>query len=176
MNNRRLIIILAIVVTSMLGLCAAAVPLYAVFCKATGFAGTTQSFAKKPTSTGQKLVKIQFDSNIDPNLPWAFYATQREVIIRPGETALTYFYVENKSDQHIIGMAIFNVTPHLAGKYFNKIKCFCFEEQLLRKHDHMTMPVLFYLDPAIELDPETADISIITLSYTFFKIRDIDLT
>lgn len=154
----------------MVSITAASVPLYRMFCATTGFAGTTTRSGPSK-SVGTKIITVQFDSNVDNALPWRFYPLQHEIKIKTGETAMVYFKAENKADRGIVAMAIFNVTPHKIGKYFHKIRCFCFEEQFMEANSEMTMPVLFYIDPTIERDLETQEVSLMTLSYKFFKVR-----
>lgn len=150
----------------------AAVPIYNLFCKVTGYGGTTKYTSIASTRVGSKIMKIRFDANVASNLPWSFKAEQNEAIIKVGENNLVFYSAENKTDKAIIGTAIYNVTPHKAGAYFNKIQCFCFEEQLLKPNQKMIMPVSFFIDPAIEDDKNLQDVDTITLSYTFYPIRE----
>lgn len=150
----------------------AAVPIYNLFCKVTGYGGTTKYTAIASTKVGTKIMKIRFDANVASNLPWSFKSEQNEAIIKVGENNLVFYSAENKTDKAIIGTAIYNVTPHKAGAYFNKIQCFCFEEQLLKPNQKMIMPVSFFIDPAIEDDKNLQDVDTITLSYTFYPIRE----
>ncbi len=159
---------------SMLILAFASVPIYNLFCKATGFGGTTKRqevFVKKTKGTRQIIV--EFDANIDKNLPWHFKPKHRKAKVTTGENVLIFYESENLSTKDIIGTSIYNVTPDKAGKYFVKIHCFCFEEQLLKAGQKMLMPVSFYLDPALEKDPEMSGIENITLSYSFFKVKEL---
>ena len=156
---------------SMLLLSFAAVPIYNLFCKVTGFGGTTQRVSAYSKTKGHKIITVHFDSNVAPDLAWKFIPKHRKVDVIPGENVLIFYYSKNMSDKDIIGTALYNVTPQKAGKYFNKIHCFCFEEQMLRAGAEANMPVTFYIDPEIETDPDTKDIDEITLSYSFFKVR-----
>jgi cytochrome c oxidase assembly protein subunit 11 len=125
-------------------------------------------------SNDSRLVTVEFDSNVEKSLKWKFYPLQKSITVKPGKSALAYFYAENISDKPIIGTSIFNVTPQKVGQYFVKIQCFCFEEQLLRPGESMKMPVLFTIDPDILTNEETSEVELITLSYTFFKVRELE--
>ena len=176
-SNAKIVKILVSVIAFMLCITLASVPLYDMFCKITGFAGTT-SYRHRvrnevTEASSSKKIIVQFDSNINANLNWKFYPLQNSVEVVPGKTALVYFYAENLSNKPIIGTSIFNVTPQKAGQYFVKIQCFCFEEQLLRPGESMKMPVLFTIDPDILTNEETKEVEIITVSYTFFKVREL---
>ena len=155
---------------AMLGLGFASVPLYRIFCQVTGFGGTTMraSAAEAATvKTAVRTISVRFDANIDRDLPWTFAPEQVTQEMRIGERKQAFYRSENLSDKPIKGVASFNVSPDLAGKYFNKIQCFCFNQQTLQPGQSVDMPVLYYVDPAIMTDPETKDIQQITLSYTF---------
>jgi cytochrome c oxidase assembly protein subunit 11 len=169
-DHRRLVVGLIAMALLMLGAAFASVPLYNIFCKVTGYGGTTQRAYNISSLKGSRKIKILFDSNIDPNLPWKFYPKQRHVNLIPGENVLAFYESENLSDQGIRGMAVYNVTPHKVGKYFHKIECFCFEEFILSSKQKVLMPVYFFIDPKIENDAQAQDIETITLSYTFFKL------
>ena len=162
-------IILLIIGMTMLTF--ASVPIYNLFCKITGYGGTTQYTAIASNRIGSKMMKIRFDANVDNALPWSFQSEQNEVLIRVGENNLVFYSAENKTDKPIIGTAVYNVTPHKAAIYFNKIQCFCFEEQLLKPNQKMIMPVSFFIDPEIENDPNLQDVDTITLSYTFYQVE-----
>jgi cytochrome c oxidase assembly protein subunit 11 len=173
-NNQFAIILLSLVI-SMIFLSFASVPIYSLFCKATGFGGTTQR-GINPYSLQQKGTRkltIEFDANVETDLPWRFIPKQRQISTIVGHNTLIFYESENISEEDIIGTAIYNVTPNKAGKYFVKIHCFCFEEQLLKAREKSLMPVSFFIDPAFEKDPEMQDVNVITLSYSFFKIRTI---
>ena len=161
-----------LLVVGMLMLTFASVPLYNLFCKVTGYGGTTRYTAIASSRVGTKLIKVRFDANVDKNLPWDFKAEQNEVIVKVGENNLIFYTAENKTDKPIIGTAVYNVTPHKAAIYFNKIQCFCFEEQLLKAKQKMIMPVSFFIDTDIENDPNLQDVDTITLSYTFYPSYD----
>lgn len=158
-------------VVLMLCLTYASVPLYSIFCKATGYGGTTKKVIKVATNITNQKIRVHFNADIMSDLPWEFNSEANYVDISIGEQSLAFYYAENLSDQPSFGMAVYNVTPFKAGKYFNKIACFCFEEQMLQPTQKAAMPVSFYIDPGIMLDNDTKDLSEITLSYTFFKLK-----
>lgn len=177
MYNKQLNTKIALAITSlffsMMLLSFASVPIYNVFCKVTGFGGTTQrTKAFTRVAQGIRKIKVEFDANVEPKLPWRFTPKNNSIQITTGENALIFYESENLSNKDIIGTSVYNVTPLKAGKYFVKIHCFCFEEQLLKAGQKMLMPVTFFIDPEIEKDPEMDDVVRITLSYSFFKVRD----
>jgi cytochrome c oxidase assembly protein subunit 11 len=152
----------------------ASVPLYNIFCKATGTGGAID-IAKKITNNkiGKKVIKVNFDANVDKNLPWKFKHLQQSIELKTGETGLAFYYTENTSNKDILGIAAYNVTPFKAAKYFVKIQCFCFENQLLKAGQKVNMPVLFLIDPEIENDKNLLDVNEITLSYSFYKVHGV---
>jgi cytochrome c oxidase assembly protein subunit 11 len=159
---------------AMLGLGYASVPLYRMFCEATGFNGTTQrASAAQAAAVKVSPVKIsvRFDGNVDRELPWAFKPLQVTQTVQLGARSLAAFSAKNLSNRPITGRASFNVEPDEAGKYFNKIQCFCFTEQTLQPGQEVRMPVTFYVDPAILDDPDGKNVKQITLSYTFHEDR-----
>ena len=164
--------VLASVILGMLGLTAASVPLYRLFCRVTGYGGTTQVAEQLPVTPTDAIMNVRFNADVDPNLPWLFQPEQRQIEVRVGEQNLAYFRAQNRSDHPIVGQATYNVTPFKAGPYFDKIACFCFNEQVLQPGEEVDMPVSFYVDPAILSDPNTQDVHTITLSYTFFLLED----
>ncbi|KAJ1503904.1 hypothetical protein HMI54_003028 [Coelomomyces lativittatus] len=159
-----------------LGSSYAAVPLYRMFCSAIGVGGTTLSpnLSKSHdlTTLGSFPIKVNFLSNTSLTLPWSFIPSQPSLEVRPGETALAFYTAHNKTNQPIIGIATYNVVPAAVAPYFNKIQCFCFEEQPLGPNETVDMPVFFFIDPAIEDDPVAAQYKDVTLSYTFFKAKE----
>lgn len=163
---------IVLLILGMVMLTFASVPLYNLFCKVTGYGGTTKYATIASTRVGNKMMKVRFDANVDKNLPWQFKSEQDEVSVRVGENNLVFYTAENKTDKPIVGTAVYNVTPFKAGVYFNKIQCFCFEEQLLKPHQKMVMPVSFFIDPEIENDPNLQDVDTITLSYTFYPVGE----
>ena len=152
----------------MIGLSFAAVPLYGLFCRATGFDGTTRTAAALPGKVLDRTVTVKFDANTDRHLPWEFRPEQREITVHLGQKGLTAFLARNKKTVPTTGSALYNVTPLKAGQYFHKIQCFCFSEQTLQPGQEVSMPVLFFVDPAMNDDPNMQDVTVITLSYTFY--------
>lgn len=173
-SNRRTAAVATAAVVGMVGLAFASVPLYRMFCEATGYWGTPGiARAGGPEMTpSERRVTVRFDSNVQPNVPWRFQPVLRKIDVRLGESALAFFEAENLSDAPVVGQATFNVTPHKAGPYFVKIECFCFQEQMLKPGEKVSMPVSFYVDPALADNQDTGDIETITLSYTFFRAMD----
>lgn len=151
------------------GLAYAAVPLYQLFCQVTGFGGTTQVSKVVPDTVLDRKMAIRFNADIDPALPWSFQPVQREVTVRVGESSLIFYRVTNHGSTPVVGTATFNVTPHKAGSYFDKVECFCFTEQRLAPGETAELPVSFFIDPDIVKDRKLDDVSTITLSYTFFR-------
>ncbi len=173
MDGRRRTLILSLgAVAVMLGLVAASVPLYRLFCRVTGYAGTPQIALGAPVAAGEGNVIVRFDANVMPDMPWRFWPERTALRVRLGETTLALFRAENVSKEPIIGTAAFNVTPAKAAIYVNKIQCFCFTQQRLAAGEKAEFPVSFYVDPKLAADQYTADVRVITLSYTFFKSRD----
>jgi cytochrome c oxidase assembly protein subunit 11 len=159
------------VVLGMVGVSFAAVPLYSIFCKATGFGGTTQRATQAASHMLDRKIEIRFNTDVNSELPWAFKPNQRSVTLKVGETGMATFHAHNESATPIVGTAVYNVTPEKAGIYFDKIQCFCFTQQLLRPQESADLPVAFYVDPAIADDRNMDDVSVITLSYTFYKAK-----
>ncbi len=170
-QNTRLALTLATLLFGMIMLTMASVPIYKVFCKLTGYGGTTQVASSENKQLGTKSYKIRFDANIDEALAWKFESKQSDITVKTGQNAIAFYYAENLSKEPIIGTAIYNVTPHLAAKYFVKIECFCFQEQLLNPGQKALMPVTFFIDRGIEDDPELQGLDTITLSYSFYKAQ-----
>lgn len=159
----------ATVVVCMIGLSFAAVPLYDLFCRVTGFGGTTQVSETLPDQVLEREITVKFYADTARNMPWHFAPQQRQVITNIGAKNLIAYTAINKSDTPVTGTAIYNVTPLKVGKYFHKVQCFCFGEQVLRPGEKVNMPVMFYVDPALADDKSMDDISVITLSYTFYR-------
>lgn len=180
-KSRKMLYYLTGLVFAMVGCTYASVPLYRRFCQATGYGGTVQRretveekiarHAQDGTVTNREIV-VQFNADVSDGMPWKFIPTQREVRVKPGESALAFYTAENRSSTPITGMSTYNVTPMKAAVYFNKIQCFCFEEQRLLPGEQIDMPVFFYIDPEFETDPRMDGIDNIILSYTFFKIGE----
>lgn len=171
MDHRKTLYPLIAAALGMLMLAFASVPLYKVFCQATGFGGTTQEFSSAPKKMEDVVLTVNFNADVSPDLPWKFEPVEREVRVKPGQNRLIAFRATNQSDQPLTGMATYNVTPFAAGPYFNKIQCFCFERQTIRPHASVNLPVSFFIDPAMLRDPEAQKITNITLSYTFFRYQ-----
>jgi cytochrome c oxidase assembly protein subunit 11 len=161
-------LILGGVVCGMVGLSFGAVPLYQLFCQVTGFGGTTQVAEEAPVTIGERVVTVRFNADIARDLPWHFKPEQLEIKVRVGEMAMAFYNAVNRSDRALVGTSTFNVTPVKAGAYFNKIDCFCFEEQTLAPGERAEFPVSFFVDPDIVEDRRLNDVTTITLSYTFF--------
>lgn len=152
----------------MLGLAYAAVPFYSAFCRATGYGGTPQRVEADSGPVGGRKLRVAFDTNVAPGLPWSFEPETESVIVRTGKTATVFFRARNLSDQPTAANATFNVTPEVSGAWFDKIQCFCFNEQHLGPHESAEWPVVFFLDPGLETDESMAKVDSITLSYTLF--------
>ena len=161
-------ILLAGVFVLMLGLSYAAVPLYDLFCRVTGFGGTTQVSKEAPKIVLNKVVSVRFDTNVN-NLPWDFKAKSNVMDVKVGQVNKIEFEVENYGDETTYGVASFNVSPSSFGKYYSKLGCFCFEKQELKPGEKATYVMTFYLDPELVNDPSTSKLEDVTMSYTFFS-------
>ena len=170
----RLAFILASVVVGMIGLAYASVPLYDLFCRVTGYGGTTQQADIAPDVILDREIIIEFDANTSRNMPWDFKPVERRVTMKVGQSGLAFYEAFNPTDRVIKGTASFNVTPQKVGQYFTKIDCFCFTEQVLQPGERVDMPVTFFVDPEIDNDPNAKEVKVITLSYTFFLSDDDD--
>jgi len=174
-RNRKVATYAAAFAAFMLAMGFASVPLYRMFCQVTGFGGTTQranAAEAAKVQVADQRISVRFDGNVENGMPWRFGPEQVTQEMRIGERKIAYFTAENLSDHAITGIASFNVEPDLAGLYFKKIQCFCFNQQTLQPHEKVRMPVLYYVDPAILKDPESAATTQITLSYTFHISAD----
>ena len=165
-------LMLAGLVAGMVGLSFAAVPLYRMFCQATGYGGVPQVADVAPDKVLDRKIKVRFDTNVDRELPWQFSAEQRSVDVRIGESTLVFFRAHNNTDKSVSGTAGFNVSPEIAGRYFTKIECFCFKQQTLAAGQSVEMPVTFFIDPEFADDESTKNIEEITLSYTCYRSDD----
>ena len=170
-KNLNLALNLVLIVIGMLALTYASVPLYRIFCKVTGYGGTTQQSSIAPAKIINRDIAIDFNADTDPALPWEFKPAQERIHIKVGQQQLTHYTARNTSNHAITGRATYNVLPFSAGSYFVKISCFCFKEQTLKAGEEVDMPVVFYVDPSIMNDPEMNDLKTITLSYTFFPVK-----
>jgi cytochrome c oxidase assembly protein subunit 11 len=167
-RHRRVAAVCGLFVASMVGAAYAAVPLYNLFCQATGFGGTTMVATAAPAAALDRTVKVRFDANVAPGLALNFAPQQREVTLKLGETRMALYKVTNTSSRDLWASASYNVTPELAGSYFAKLQCFCFTKQFVKAGETLDMPVVFFVDPAIAEDGDAGRINTITLSYTFF--------
>ena len=173
-SNTRVVFTCLGLTFAMLGMAYASVPLYKIFCQVTGYAGTTQ---KADDITGvvlNKTINVRFDANIANDLDWEFVPAQREITVRIGEKSQVHYIAKNTGRDTSFGTATFNVSPGVAGAYFNKIECFCFTEQKLTSGESADMPVVFFVDPDIVNDPLLKNTKTITLSYTFFADDRVD--
>lgn len=161
-------------------------PLYRAFCSATGYSGTPMTDPSRYSSPSRLVpsyndplnearqterIRVAFNADSDPRIPWTFTPQQREIYVLPGETALTFYKAHNRSDQDIIGIATYNVVPDRIAPHFAKIECFCFEEQKLLAGEEVDLPVFFFIDKEVLEDKEARDVRDVMLSYTFFSAR-----
>ena len=161
------------VVVLMVGASYAAVPFYDWFCRATGFNGTTQVATSAPSGAPlARKISVRFDANVGPGLPWKFEPEQNEIEVRIGQVVTVFYTVTNQAARSTAGQAAYNVAPLTVGAYFQKINCFCFTEQTMGPGEKREMPVVFYVDPALAKDSENDGLNTITLSYTFYPVRD----
>ena len=161
------------VVVLMVGASYAAVPFYNWFCRTTGFNGTTQVATSAPSAGAlARKIAVRFDANVGPGLPWKFEPEQTEIEIPIGQVVTVFYHVVNQSARTTTGQAAYNVAPLTAGAYFQKLNCFCFTEQTFAPGEKREMPVVFYVDPALAADAENDGLNTITLSYTFYPVRD----
>lgn len=166
--NKRVALIAGGVFLAMLGLSFAAVPLYSLFCKVTGYGGTTQTAEKASDKVLARTVNVRFDTNVAPGLPLEFSPDQRTRAVRIGETALVFFRITNPTDKPVEAVATYNVLPGETGLYFRKIECFCFKRQTYNPGETVEVPVVFFIDPELADNRDTRDVEEITLSYTYF--------
>ena len=171
-------LLLFALIISMIGFSYASVPLYRLFCQVTGYGGTTQTVTKlhqkaelEKEEQVDRVFTIHFNADVSDSIPWKFQPAQQEIKVKASETALAFYKAYNPTDKAIVGISTYNVTPQKAGIYFNKIQCFCFEEQRLKPKESIEMPVFFFLDPDILEDPKMDEVNVITLSYTFFPVN-----
>ncbi|MEE6506971.1 hypothetical protein FKM82_007918 [Ascaphus truei] len=176
-RNKTVLTYVAATVVGMVGMSYAAVPLYRLYCQASGLGGTAiaghssdQIETMEPVK--DRVIKVTFNADVHASLHWNFRPQQTEIHLVPGETALAFYRAKNSTEKPVIGISTYNVVPFDAGQYFNKIQCFCFEEQRLNPHEEVDMPVFFFIDPEFAEDPRMARVDTITLSYTFFEAKD----
>jgi len=170
-NRRNAVVgsVLVATIIGMVGMSFAAIPLYRLFCATTGYGGTPSiGLAAAPGSSGQSI-RVRFNADTNPGLPWAFAPDQLEVALNLGDQQVAFYHATNRSSRPVTGMALYNVTPEKVGRYFHKTACFCFNQQTLSGNQSMEFPVSFWVDPAIRTDPNTADVKVVTLSYTFYR-------
>ena len=168
-SNKSIVMLCGGLTLGMLAMSFAAVPLYQIFCQVTGYGGTIQ---RAEYTTGQildKKIRVRFDANISNALDWSFEPTVEAINVNIGEQVTVNYRAKNISSDESSGTATFNVSPHQAGYYFNKIECFCFTQQTLKAGEEVIMPVTFFVDPDIINDETTKNLDDITLSYTFFQ-------
>jgi cytochrome c oxidase assembly protein subunit 11 len=156
-------------VVAMTAMAFAAAPLYRAFCVATGYGGTTQVARAAPSRVLTQTVEVRFDTNVATDLPITFTPKQPSETLHIGETGLAFFHIRNDSNQSVTARATYNVTPHVAGQYFNKLECFCFQDRTIGPHQEADLPVVYFVDPNFARDPETAGLDTLTLSYTYFR-------
>ncbi|XP_041265179.1 cytochrome c oxidase assembly protein COX11, mitochondrial [Onychostruthus taczanowskii] len=176
-RNRSAVGYIAAAAVGMVGLSYAAVPLYRLYCQATGLGGTAGTGRdveriERMEPVRDRLIRVTFNADTHASIQWNFKPQQSEIYVVPGETALAFYKAKNPTDKPIIGISTYNVVPFEAGQYFNKIQCFCFEEQRLNPQEEVDMPVFFYIDPEFAEDPKMAKVDLITLSYTFFEAKE----
>jgi cytochrome c oxidase assembly protein subunit 11 len=171
-RNARVMAGLLGIVVAMVGLSFAAVPLYRLFCEATGYAGTTQRADAAPKEVAEARIRVRFDAETAPDLGWEFRPLEKAVEVRAGEERVVAYRAVNLTQAPVTGTATFNVTPYKAGIYFNKLQCFCFTKQRLGPGESADLTVSFFVDPEILTDPNTRDVGTITLSYTMFRAKD----
>ena len=175
-RNTRTALMAGALAVAMVGLGYAAVPLYDMFCRVTGFGGTTMRISEAQAAEMNvaqgNMISVRFDSNVSSALPWSFRPERLRETISIGARDMMIFVARNNSDVPVTGTATFNVTPSQAGPYFSKVQCFCFTEQRLEPGQEIRMPVVYYVDPRILDDPDARDVKEITLSYTFFPVDE----
>jgi cytochrome c oxidase assembly protein subunit 11 len=176
-KNARTGMIVFMAVIGMIGLAFASVPLYNLFCNLTGFDGRAIRAESLPDTSEilDRTVTIRFNADTNQNLQWDFRPEEREITVKIGQRGLTNYFAKNLAAAPLTGTALYNVTPLKAGKYFHKVQCFCFEAQTLDAGEQIDMPVMFYIDPAMDKDPSMKDVKTITLSYNFFKSESKEL-
>lgn len=176
LNNRSTLYYVAGIGVLFVGFSYAAVPLYRMFCQAYSYGGTVTHQEQPDIEHMKKVknreIKVKFNADIGSSMRWNFRPQQNEITVIPGETALAFYTAKNSTDQAVTGISTYNVVPFEAGQYFNKIQCFCFEEQMLNPHEEVDMPVFFYIDPEFAEDPKLEFCKEIVLSYTFFEAKE----
>jgi cytochrome c oxidase assembly protein subunit 11 len=166
--NRRVALMAGAVFVAMVGLSFAAAPLYTMFCKATGYGGTTQKATAAPKQVLAQTVQVRFDTNVAPGSPLEFIPDAHTKTVRLGETALVFFRITNPTDKPVKAVATYNVVPEQTGLYFKKLECFCFQQRTFAPKETIELPVVFFVDPAMVESRDARDVGEITLSYTYF--------
>ena len=175
-KNKKMLIGTLAVVVAMVGLAFASVPLYDMFCRVTGWGGTTQIIASNPSDrVYDREITVRFNTDVARNMPWDFKPDIRSVKVKVGQDGIIAFKATNISKEALTGTAVYNVTPLKVGKYFFKTQCFCFDEQTLTPGTSQDFPVVFFIDPEILKDRDMDDVNTITLSYTFFRKNSAEL-
>ncbi|QFU15800.1 cytochrome c oxidase assembly protein [Microvirga thermotolerans] len=170
-NIRRTVLVCVAAAFGMIGLAYASVPLYDLFCKATGYDGTPSVRTANDSTVIDREIAVRFDSNVAPGLNWRFAPEQPEIKVKLGETVTVLYKVTNVGDKTTTGIATYNVQPDLVGSYFSKLECFCFTEQTLKPGESLESAVVFYVDPRLVEDSDVKDLTAITLSYTYFPSK-----
>lgn len=171
-KNTKIAIIAALAPMAMFGMAYVAVPLYKLFCEKTGYGGYTNVAKGASSGVSDTQIKISFDANVLPNVPWEFKPSQRNIEVNLGQNALAFYTIKNTSNKPITAIAEYNVTPHKAAIYFQKLECFCFTNQTLKPGESLELPVLFFVDKRIHEDKFTKDVKEVTLSYTFMEVDE----
>jgi len=171
-KNRKVALIAAGCVAGMVGLSYAAVPLYDLFCKVTGYGGTTQQVELLAEDVIDRPMTVRFVANTHRDMPWDFTPIQIKQELKIGEQGLAYYEAYNPTSETLVGRATYNVSPHKVGSYFSKIDCFCFTEQILKPGERVNMPVVYFIDPEIDQDINLDEVNEVTLSYTFFLLDE----
>lgn len=169
-GKKKTVIQLVSVVLFMGAMAWAAIPLYDLFCRVTGYGGETNVASGASDTVLDQTIKIRFDASRAKDMPWEFKPMQHEMELKIGETGLAFYEAYNPTDRVVAGQASYNVTPYSAGSFFSKIECFCFTEQVLQPGERVEMPVTFFVDPEIVTDRDGKFVHTITLSYTFYEI------
>ena len=167
-KNLRVAVAAGCVFIAMVGLAYASVPLYKIFCQKTGFGGTTQRATKAPDKATDTFINVRFDANTSSELNWRFQPKQTVMRVKIGEQNMAYFEATNLGTHENTGSAVYNVSPTIAGAYFDKIQCFCFTKQTIKPGENVEFPVVFFVDPDILKDTDGKGVDEITLSYTFY--------
>ncbi|MEM7661647.1 MAG: cytochrome c oxidase assembly protein [Pseudomonadota bacterium] len=173
-SNGKIAFVAAAVVICMTGLAFASKPLYDTFCRVTGFGGTTRIATEAPSEVLDRIVTVRFDANVN-DAPLKFRPVEGRHEIALGEHGLAFYEVTNTANEPVSVMAGYNVTPHTAGRFFNKLECFCFEERIIGAGETKTLPVVFFIDPAMDDEQLMDSVSTITLSYTFYSMDNAPL-